>query len=70
MISANFALLGEFSFAVGLADGAPGGRAVAPVLLIKSGNQPLSHCRERVWRLTHTKLVPQCGMCGWLACPI
>ena len=32
---------------MGLADGAPGGRPVAPVQLIKSGNQPLSYCRER-----------------------
>ena len=32
---------------MGIADGAQGGRPVAPVLLIKSGNQPLSHCRER-----------------------
>ena len=45
MISTNFRL-GEFSLAVGLADDASGGRAVALVLLIKSGNQPLSHCRE------------------------
>ena len=45
MMSANFGL-GGFSLAVGLADGALGGRAVALALLIKSGNQPLSHCRE------------------------
>ena len=41
MISTNFGL-GEFGLAVRLADDASGGRAVALVLLIKSGNQPLS----------------------------
>ena len=31
---------------MGFADGTSGGRPVTPALLIKSGNQPLSHCRE------------------------
>ena len=42
------------AYTVGLADAAPGGRPVAPVLLIKSGNQPLSHCRERESLVTYS----------------
>ena len=55
MISANFGL-GEFGLAVRLADGVSGGRAVH-LRCSSSLETSLSHIAERVWRLTHTKLV-------------